>query len=222
MKTIVFFMMAFLIGCSSVPDPFDVFDNNYSDFLAMVNRLEMDDRINSFRFKNVHSYVIIERTHGRITVDDKNGIYLISDSYPRREDYYSSKEDLFMDIRMDKDILSGYLLFFNKYRSFSSIGHYSRTLSYQEIKESNKDHFSSEVIKMITCENAFLKKINKTETTYKFIRFGENIGFMIFGGIYIYYSPDIDLSELSKDELLIFGFKWIKETSYKGWYEIAY
>jgi hypothetical protein len=46
---------------------------------------------------------------------------------------------------------------------------------------------------------------------------------MILGdAIRICYSPDIDLSELSQEELLIFGFKWIKETSYENWYEIAY
>jgi hypothetical protein len=223
MKTIFFFSILLLIGCTSIPSPADVFNNNYSDFFVLKDKLEMDDRINSFQFKNTYSYVIIERKYGRITVDDKKKNYCITVSYPHGETCYYSKEDLFLDIGMDVNILSGYLSFFNKHQSFSGIGHYSQTLNYHEISNSNVQYFSLGSMKAINRENAFLKKINKKQITYRFTDFTERLVGMTLGdAIRICYSHDIDLSELSQEELLIFGFKWIKKTAYTNWYEIGY
>jgi hypothetical protein len=221
MKTTIFFTAVFLIGCSSIPDPLIVFDNNYYDFILLKDKLAENDLIYSFRFKNKYSYVIDVRSYGRIKIDEKNKKYQITDSDPEREILYHSREELFLDIGEDPEIVSSYLLFFEKYHnSFNYIGKQERTISIHEIYQGS--HLSAELMANYERENSFLKKMDKTVMTYKFIRFGENIGFTIFDGIYIYYSPDIDLSELSQDELLIFGFKWIKETSYENWYEIAY
>jgi hypothetical protein len=206
-----------------MPSNVDVFNNNHSDFFVLKNKLEMDGRINSFQLENTYSYVIIERTYGRITVDDKKKNYRITASYPYKETRYYSKEDLFLDIGMDINLVSDYLSFFNEYQSFSGIGHYSQTLSYQEISNFNEQYFSLESIEAITRENAFLKKINKKQITYRFINFTERLSGMILGdAVRICYSYDIDLSELSREELLIFGFKWIKETAHANWYEIGY
>jgi hypothetical protein len=57
--------------------------------------------------------------------------------------------------------------------------------------------------------------------TYRFASFVENIGFTILGeGPEIYYSPDIDLSKLSREESLIFGFKRVEKTAHERWYEV--
>jgi hypothetical protein len=163
------------------------------------------------------------KTHGRITIDDKKKIYLMAGSYPYSEDiYYSSKEDLFSALGINPDTLSDYFLFFEKYRhSFWSIGTYKRTISYHEIPAENLHYFSHGAVEKIERENSFLKKLNKTEMTYRFVSFVENIGFAILGGgPEIYYSPDIDLSKLSREESLIFGFKRVQKTAHEKWYEV--
>jgi hypothetical protein len=174
-------------------------------------------------FSKTYRYEMLSKTHGRITIDDKKKIYLISNSYPYNKNiYYPSKEDLFSDLGINFDALLDYLLFFEKYhRSFWSIGAYKQTISYDEIPAENLHYFSQEAIENIERENSFLKKLNKTRMTYRFVSFDENIGFTILtGGPEICYSPDIDLSELSREESLIFGFKRVEETAHKNWYEV--
>jgi hypothetical protein len=139
------------MGCASTLRPVEVFNSNYSDFFALKDKLEKDDPINSFMFSKVYQYEMLSKTHGRITIDDKKKIYLVSDSYPYNKNiYYSSKKDLFSDLGINPDVLFDYLLFFEKYhRSFWSIGNYTRTISYHEIAVENLHYFSQGAVEKI-------------------------------------------------------------------------
>jgi hypothetical protein len=217
----VFFL--YLTSCSSGPSAVNIFENDYIDFLIIKDKLLEDSYINSIWFDNSHKYRISISDRGSIFINDKRKEYYINKGISYADIHYDLKESLFYDLGMTIDMLSDYFSFFKEHSAFSALRYYTYISRSEKILDENIKYFSSDVLEKIKLENIFLEKINKNTATFRFIDFIERMNTMLLGDVVaICFSPDIDLSGLSQEELSIFGFKWIRETSYQNWYEVAY
>jgi hypothetical protein len=225
MKNILFLLLFLsVISCRSLQNYVSIFEDNYYDFFEIKNKILNDNNVTGFYFEKPYRYYYRDKEFGEILMDDKKKEYLITGKAPFMiEKSFSSKDAMFAEMGIAPSILTDYLEFFNKHKDFDNVRYYARTISFHEISEKNRRHFSARLLERTKATNDFLIKLNKEQIAFRFVDFMERMGFMLLGdAVRICYSPDIDLSVLSQEELLIFGFKWLQKTAFDNWFEIGY
>jgi hypothetical protein len=224
-KTAIFSLLLLsIISCGSLQDYVGSFENGYYDFYQIKDKILNDDNVSSFYFEKPYRYYYRNKEFGKISINDRKREYLIDGKYPSIiEKRFSSKEAMFNEMRTNPSILTDYLEFFNRHKNFNNIRYYIQTISFFKLSEENRHYFSSKLLEKYRVTNEFLMKLNKEQIEFRFVDFTEKMGFMLLGdAVRICYSPDIDLSELSQEELLIFGFVRLQKTAFDRWYEISY